>query len=1011
MRAAARRRTIVLVHVTAAVTYLRSAPGHTGQVATRVSSSTFVGRSTEMAELEGAFADAAAGRPSIAFVAGESGVGKTRLVDELAARAKASAGRVLSGDCVELGEGELPYAPIVTALRALARTRDPILAELPPAVRAELATLLPELADTARTGSADASAQSRLFEALLWLLARIGEDAPILLAIEDLHWADRATRAFLAFLGRSLCRERVLVVATYRSDELHRRHPLRPLLAELEREPSARRIDLPPLTRDELALQLRYILGEPPADDLVDRVFVRSQGHPLFVEELLAAGLDGRGAMPPTLRDALMVRVERLSSDAQHVLRVIAVGQRLDDDLLAEVTGLDRRTLHEALRDGVANHIVSVSDGRYGFRHALLREVVDDDLLPGERSALDLALASALESRAGRDGMSVYLAAGIAHHYTAAGDQPAGLRASVRAADAAERVHAYGQAAALLERAIELFDRVPNPEELAGADRVALLQRAATAHQLDGDSARQEALARAALALVDERAEPRKAAGLLDRLADAEWHLGHGEQALATTNHALSLLAEDEGSRERAWLLAGQAKRLMLRGLLTEAVDLANETLALADALDDRGLRGRVLNALGTALVGLGQMDDGVAALREALAVARDEGMVWHVTLAYLNLADSLHIAGRLRDAQAVIEEADTDEAAGVNHAWLEILRAEIAIDAGEWDAADEILGRVRRGIVGTTLLNANLRRAELALGRGEHESARALLDEVVPMGRTVDEPQFTGVLGALRAELERREGDLEAARRAVQDALDRFETCTDDAGRLARLSAVGATVEADAAQRARDLGERDAERAALARLDIHVARAHAAAERMGRLEVGWLRSARAERSRGSGEPDPAAFAAAALAWDELERPHHGAVLRLREAEAHVHTGDRVAAAQAACAARETAVRLGARWLLAEVEGLAARARLDLGADAPEPELGVVTDEDPFGLTPRERQVLELVARGATNREIGASLYMAEKTASVHVSRILAKLDVRSRTEAAGVAHRMRLAG
>jgi DNA-binding CsgD family transcriptional regulator/tetratricopeptide (TPR) repeat protein len=1012
MRIAARRSTMPPVTAPAAVTALRIAPGHTGPVATRVTSSTFVGRSMEMAELEIALADAAGGRPSIAFVAGESGVGKTRLVDELASRAKASGGRVLSGDCVELGEGELPYAPIVTALRSLARRRDPILAELPPAVRTELATLLPELADSAPPGSGDASAQSRLFEALLWLLARMGEDAPILLAIEDLHWADRATRAFFAFLGRSLCRERVLVVATYRSDELHRRHPLRPLLAELERDPNARRIELPPLTRDELALQLRDILGQPPDDDLVDRVFVRSQGHPLFVEELLAAGLDGRGAMPPTLRDALMVRVERLSSDAQQVLRVIAVGQHLDDELLAEVTGLERPVLHQALRDGVANHIVAVApDGRYGFRHALLREVVDDDLLPGERSALDLALAAALEARAERDGMSVYLAAGIAHHYTAAGDQPAGLRASVRAADAAERVHAYGQAAALLERAVELFDRVPNPEELTGADRVTLLQRAATAHQLAGDSVRQEALARAALALVDERAEPRRAAGLLERLADAEWHLGQGEQALATTNRALALLPEREVSRERASLLCGQANRLMLRGLLTEAIDLADETLTLADALGDGGLRGRALKALGTALVGLGRVDEGVAALREALALARAEGAVWHLTLAYLNLADSLHVAGRLRDAQAVVEEAMADEEASVSHAWLEILRAELAIDAAEWDEADQILGALRRGFVGTTLLNANLRRAELALGRGDHASARALLDEVVAVGRTVDEPQFTGVLGALRAELDRREGDLEAARRAVQDALDRFETCTDDVARLARLSAVGATVEADAAQRARDLGERDAERAALAQLDIHVARAEAAAERMGQLEIGWLLSARAERTRAAGEPDPAAFAAAARAWDELARPYHAAVTRLREVEAHVHAGDRATAAHAACAVRETAVRLDARWLLAEVDGLAARARLDLGAEAPEPELGLVTEEDPFGLTPRERQVLELVARGATNREIGASLYMAEKTASVHVSRILAKLDVRSRTEAAGVAHRMRLTG
>jgi ATP/maltotriose-dependent transcriptional regulator MalT len=1008
--------TMALVTASVAIPTLHAPrAGHTDHVATRVTSSTFVGRSAELSELEAAFAEAAEGRASIAFVAGDSGVGKTRLVDELATRAKASGARVLSGDCVELGEGELPYAPIVTVLRARARAHDPILSELPPAVRVELATLLPELADTARIGhggSSDAAAQSRLFEALLWLLARIGEDAPLVLAIDDLHWADRATRSFFAFLGRSLCRERVLVVATYRSDELHRRHPLRPLLAELEREPRARRIDLPPLTRDELAQQLRDILGQTPDDGLVDRVYIRSQGHPLFAEELLAAGIDGRGAMPPTLRDALMVRVERLSPAAQQVLRVIAVGQRLDDELIAAVAELDRPALNQALRECVANHIVAVSvDAHYGFRHALLREVVDDDLLPGERSALDLALARALEARAERDGIGVYLAAGIAHHYISAGDQPAGLRASVRAADMAERVRAYGQAAALLERAIELFDRVADAEELAGADRVTLMQRAAGAHQLDGASARQEAMTRAALGLVDERTDPRRAARLLELLADAEWHLGRGKQALTTTKHALSLLPEGEISRERGVLLSGQAKRLMLRGLLTEAIAVAHETLELTDALGDDTVRSRALNALGTSLVALGQVDEGVAALREALALANEDGEGWHLTSAYLNLADSLYVAGRIGEALAVLDEASDDQRAAIRHPWLSVMRAELAIESGDWQAADDLLGSVPRGLVGTNLLNLNLRRAELALGRGDHESAREWIEEVASIGVTVDEPQFTGVLGALRAELSRREGDLDAARRSVQDALDRFETCTDDAARLARLSAVAATVEADAAQRARDLGERDAVDAALARADIHVARAEAAAQRMGPPEVAWLLTTRAERTRAGGDPEPAAFADAAAAWDALGRPYAAALLRLREAEAQVTAGDRDAAAAAAATAREVAVRLGAGWLLAEIDGLAARARLDLDSDAPDPELGVVTDDDPFGLTPRERQVLELVAQGATNREIGSSLFMAEKTASVHVSRILAKLDVRSRTEAAGVAHRMRLTG
>jgi DNA-binding CsgD family transcriptional regulator len=983
-------------------------------VAARVSSSIFVGRSAELAELEAALADAAAGRPWLAFVAGDSGVGKTRLLSELSARARQSGARTLSGDCVELGEGELPYAPLVAALRSLSRARDPVLEQLPRSVRMELATLIPGLADgaAAAAGAGDGSAQARLFEALLWLLNRLGQDAPVLLAIEDLHWADRATRAFVAFLGRSLCTERVLAVATYRSDELHRRHPLRPLLAELERDVGSRRIGLAPLTQAEIAEQLGDLLGEAPGQELVKRVFARSEGHPLFVEELIAAGRDGRGSMPSTLRDALMVRIERLSDATQELLRVIAVGQRLDDKLLADATGLERAALQEALREAVANHILIVAgDGRYHFRHALLREVVDDDLLPGERAAIDLRLARALEARAHRDGMSVYVAVAIAHHYASAGESPAALRASVHAADAAERVHAYGQAAELLERVVALFDRVPDARSLAGADRAEILRRAAGDHGLEGDAQRQEALARAGLALIDERAQPHQAARLLEELREAQWHLGRGNESLATIEHAVSLLPPGEMSPERGTLLGSQAKSLMLQGKHVEAVEVARETLTAADVLGEMSLRGRGLNALGTSLMALGDVEQGAVALREAVALAEEFGFPWQQNSAYVNLADALHLAGRLADARAVVEEGLARELRP-NRVWLLILRVELAIEAGDWYRAEEDLGSIGERQVGNTLVNLDLRRAQLALGRGEHAIARRCLAEAADVGAALDEPQFTGVLGALSSELERREGDLEAARTALRGALDRIEMRTDDAARLARVSAAGATVEADAAQRARDLGEPEAERVALAAADGHVARAQAAAGNDGPLELAWLLNARAERSRASGVADPSSYAAAAEAWTALQRPYPAAVASFREAEAYASTGDRAAAAPAAGEAHQTAVRIDARWLREEIEGLAARSRLRLAlADAPpEPADDEVSSEDPFGLTPRERQVLELIARGATNREIGAELFMAEKTASVHVSRILTKLDVRSRTEAAGVAHRLGLA-
>jgi DNA-binding CsgD family transcriptional regulator len=992
-------------------------PSDTGPVPTRVTSSRFIGRTRELAELEAAIHDASDGRPSLAFIAGESGVGKTRLLNELERHALTVDARVLSGDCVALGEDELPYAPIVAALRSLTRDGDPVLDELGPATRAGLASLLPELAPSTAMPAEDRDAppQARVFEALLTLLERMGRDEPVLLAIEDLHWADASTRAFLAFLARSLSTERMLLVASYRSDELHRRHPLRPLLAELERGPRSRRIELVPLTRDELAQQLEDILGAAPDEGLVDRLHKRSEGNALFTEELLAAGLDGRGELPPTLRDALMVRIEALSQPAQEILRLLAPGRRVDHATLADASGLDAGVLREALREAVAGHIVVVADdGQYAFRHALLREVVHDDLLPGEAAELHLALARSLERRV-QDGGSgdAQLAAEVAHHFLAAGDQPAALRAAVRAAGTASAVHAHGEASRLYERALQLWPRVPDPERLVEIDHVALLRRAAEAHDLGGDRTRAEPLLEAALSEVDEAAEPHRAADLLERLASLRWSLGAAEAGLSTLERGLSLLSENDTSSERAMLLGLRAKVLMLGGRHRKAIEAAREALSAAVAADEPAAHSRALNVLGTSLMSLGDVDEGAAHLREAIALATRKSCFPELVSSYVNLADDLHQAGRSDEARAVAHEGnERPEIVGTGRqsAWLELVEAEIALDTGDLAFAERHMPN-HGAVAGTTFVNFALRRAELALIRGDSSQARKLLDDVDAVSTDLQEPQFLGVLGALRAELERRAGALEFARQAIQAALDRIETCTDDVVRLARVAAVGVVVEADAAQRARDVGDQEAERRALLEADFHLGRVSAAAHDGGPVEEAWMRSAEAERARADGRPDPAAHEAAADAWKAVTRPYPEALMRWRAGEGYVAAGERDAAAGVLGRAHTIAAALGAGWLRGEIESLAARARLTLPGAAPaaaEPVTAAVA-EDPFGLTPRERQVLALVAEGRTNREIGEVLFMAEKTASVHVSRILAKLDVRTRTEAAAVAHRLGL--
>jgi DNA-binding CsgD family transcriptional regulator/tetratricopeptide (TPR) repeat protein len=988
-------------------------------VATRMTSSRLIGRVAELAELEAALRDAADGRPSLAFVAGESGVGKSRMLAEFAGRTRDEGARVAIGECVELGEEELPYAPIVSVLRSLARDGDAVLDTLPPGVRAELATLLPELGGGAWPAASDPEqprgteaplGQPRLFEALLTLLDHLGREQPFALVLEDIHWADRSTRAFLVFLSRSLWTERVLVIATYRSDELHRRHPLRPLLAELERDTRARRIELTRLTRDELADLLADILGAAPDAELLERLYARSEGNPLFTEELLAARLDGRGGLPTTLRDALMVRIERLSEPAQEVLRLLSAARILSHDVLADASGLGGAELRTVVREAAeSNVIVADVRGRYQFRHALLREVVHDDLLPGEHAELHLALARALEAQVAETGEDALITAGIAHHYLSAGCQREALVASLRAADAAERVHAHGEAGALLERALDLWSRVPDAMAEVGCERVEVVRRASRALINDGAHGRAEALLRQALGEVDEQRDPRVAADLLELLSRAQWSLGRSEDARDAIARAVALLPEDDGSPERARILSRQAKVAMLQGRFSEVLLTARAALDAAIQAGAVGPRADALNVMGLAAMMLGDIEEGRASLREAIAISP---LGYERTSAWANLADALHLAGRPEEALAAAEQGLADTAgSGRGSDWLTLALVDIRWDLGDWAAARRDLPPPDRRHVGVTFAWVEILRTTIALADGDHELARASLGRIAELVPSSREPQFIGQYGSLRGELERRSGDLVAARAAVDDALDAIEFCSEDLPRIARLAETGAAIEADAAQRARDLGDADAERDAVARTEGFVARAEACAGDIRPVETARLATTLAHQARAQGNADPALDAAAADAWRAVSRPYPVALVQLRRAEALVARGEREAAAAQLVEVLAAAGDLGAPWLQAEAEGLGGRARLALPtlAGAPADVAAEDGNGDPFGLTPRERQVIALVANGATNREIGAALYMAEKTASVHVSRILAKLDVRSRTEAAAVAHRLGL--
>ncbi len=680
-----------------------------------------------------------------------------------------------------------------------------------------------------------------------------------------------------------------------------------------------------------------------------------------------------------------------------------------------------------ALREAVEAQLIVVGrDERYGFRHALIREVIYDDLLPGERAELHLRLARKLESTLGEEDHMAIRAAAVAHHYNAAGDQPQALRSAVAAARSVERGGTPGAAAALLDRALALWPRVAEPETLAGLEHVALLARAARAHGLNADEAHAITLYDQALAEVDEAEEPHFFAGLLAEIASVRWAMGQAEKARDNLDRALDLLPESDATPERAMILELKARFLLLQGRFAESRDAADEALRAAEAAGVEGTEALVLNRLGLCLFFLGEEERGDEVMRKSVELARRSGSNDQLATAFVNYADALHFAGRSEEAAAIAAQGSREVTPGDRSAlWIACARSAIAFDLGRWDEAEELLPPRNAAQSGQTLTNLVLQRATLQLGRGDTVAARKTVEHARELFRDSVEPQYIAPAGVLVVELELREGHIEAARDAAAKAIDQLEFCSDDAARMAMISAAAALVETEAVERARDLGDAAELEASLARAELMAARTAAAAEEIGRHARVRLPARRrgrpgagaARRRRagaGGGRGGGLGRAAASLPGGAGAAARGGSVRRGGRARGGGRGGGAGAgggrgAGIGVAGARDRGLRRPGAPAARE-SPCRERQRGGGASAAPRrPTAAAAKDDDPFGLTPRERQVLAALAEGATNREIAAQLFMAEKTASVHVSRILAKLGVRSRTEAAAVAHRLAL--
>jgi DNA-binding NarL/FixJ family response regulator len=1012
-------------------------------MAGRVVSPILIGRTAEMATIERAIEASLAAHPVHLLISGEAGIGKSRLVQELARSAAARGMRVARGACSGLGDGAMPYGAIVEALRGLARDLDPV--DLAAAVGPsgpDLGRLVPALAPTAAgdpTIQRD-MLQVRLVDALLGLVQRLAASQPLLLVIEDLHWADPATRDVVAFLTRNLAADRVLLAMTFRSDELHRRHPLLPWLAELERTGGIERVGLRRLHMAETAALVSAITGKEPIPDLTERIHRRSDGNPFFVEELLLAdhAATGSGRMPPTLRDVLLARIADVPEATRVILGVAAVaGRRVDHDLLSTIAGQPEATMLEALRSAVSSQILVVETedrgaDAYAFRHALLQEIAYEDLLPGERKRLHRACAAAIAARPAGDGAAAAAHwAELAHHWSAANDDPAAFDASLRAAEAAERTFAFTAALRQYERLLDLWTDVPDPGSRSGVDRATILERAARVAFLAGDESRAVALSREAIATVDPAEEPVRSAVLLEGLGRGLWGLGETGEALVAYEAAVALMPIEPPTAERARVLAGFGQMLMLLDRWIESHRQCDEAIAVARRVGARQAEGHAMNTLGLDLVAEGRTEDGVASIENALAIALDLRNADDVGRAYVNLADARFFAGDLEGAAAAIDEGvRVAEAFGVTSSYGCFIRETgvlINYDLGRWQVAS----RLATESFAIDRLGADQSRYGLArwvsllVATGAPEATDRLdrLEDLIRGGPP--EYQFSGPYYAARAELEMwhgRPGDaLETVRRGLAH-LSRKKTWF---WHVVRLHRIGARAAADVAEVARARRDRAGEQGALAdAAELRESRAGTVAASLAvqsgraadetRAEAA---TADAEDTRLLGTPDPGAWREALTRWRARERPYLVAYVRWREAEACLAVGDRAGAADALDEAAAVAGDLGARPLLEAIDSLAARSRIRLGQssrippddDDPAP-AGASMAEDPFGLTEREREVLGLVALGRTNRQIGGELFISANTAGVHVSNILGKMGASSRAEAAGIAVRLGLA-
>jgi DNA-binding CsgD family transcriptional regulator/tetratricopeptide (TPR) repeat protein len=1002
-----------------------------------------VGRVRELEELEAAYERAAAGDPAVVLIAGETGIGKSRLIREFLTSVRARQATCLTGASPAVSGQELPFAPLAAALRGLREELGGTGFDSIIEPGSELARLAPGSGASGPASNGPGS-QLRLFEEFLAMLIRLGNRAregAVVFAIEDLQWTDDSTRDLLAYLVRNLSRGRVLILASYRDNEAMASEGLRRLLLESVRMESVVELELDPLD-DGDALRLLASLSGPGLDSEHAAVIIRlASGNPLFIERL--ATKRSGSEIPRSLVNLFRDQVSRLAPATQQALRLLAAGgsrvpaivlercvAALEIDPVGALKELESAGMIEPVRSGAAEV--------HAFRHPILQEVIYADLISAERVGLHAQLATGLEAQLGDLAHQAPWITQLAWHWWSAGAMDRAFPALVVAAKRAEDMLAFAEAHSLYERALIARRaagtwHLPVPRVIGFVDASArspeeaedlLDERTAQAASLAGHSDRAAEI----LTSVLSRA-PEKPVALEARLGQYQWEAGQRAAAFATYRSAIARLPQ-EASQQRASILRSAARTFLLAGEYREAEQFASDAVSTAREAGAASDQIDALATLGAALAYLGKADKAVETLEQARQIEEERQRVSRIQprpsrivdllSGYWGKAAVLDRAGEGElSAAAALDGLRRARELGVDRAWGGLVGTaaiDELIDLGRWPEAHalstELLASPQPAGVGHAL---EAQRARLSTLRGDFPAALEQLSRARALQPEPAERRSTDAFALSSAELGLWTNQIGEAVETLELAV-RNVSPEADPRRAAELLALALRAQADRATLARarrssaEAGEAEREAATLHGRALALSGPSAGAP--GRKALAFVEMATAEFRRAVGDAEASTWSSLAQTWAGLRDSYRAAYAQWRAAEVALaaRTG-RAAGTELLRAAHTTSEDLGARPLQHELEELARRARIDLRTDAPEDTMKAKAAPDTAGLSARELEVLGLLAAGQTNRQIGESLFITEKTAGHHVSSILSKLGVNGRVAAAGIALRMGLSG